>query len=89
MKTDGFQQVHGLGKILFRFSGETNDHVGADGDVRTNGTQLVNFFQVEFSGVLAMHAPEDLVGTRLRRQVKMGADCIEIPECSVNFSLKL
>ena len=55
VKPDCFQQVHGLLKIMIRFTGKPGNDIGANGDFRTKRAQSLNFFQIEFSGILTVH----------------------------------
>ncbi len=61
VKTNSFQQVHGLLKILFAFTGKADNHIRADSDFRTKGAKDINFFQVEFTRVFSLHSFQDSI----------------------------
>ena len=61
--------LEGALEVVVGFTGESNDDVGADGQVVDTVLCRGESFEVTLSGVPAMHRLEDRVAPRLQRQV--------------------
>ena len=66
--------AQGLREVFLRLTGEPNDHVGRDGDIRDRGTDARQRFQVARTAVASAHPLEHAVAPRLQREVDVLAD---------------
>jgi len=94
-EADLLRDRDGLHEVLFRFPGEPADDVSGQGrgKARVIGKFLIDLFdhlEIVIHRVLAIHLPEDRVGSRLQWEVQVGDDdrlvgnhCIEERLCHV------
>ena len=69
---DVFDQFQGLLELALGLAREADDKVGAEAQIRTDGTQFADDGFVFQGGVAAFHRAQYAVGTTLNRQVQMG-----------------
>ena len=85
VKSNGFQQIHGLSKIFLCFSGEADNDIGTDGDIRAIGSQFRDFFQIYLSGVFPVHFFQHSIRAGLHRQMELRAEIGKIAKALHQF----
>ena len=70
VEADIFNQLHGLFEVVGVFTGETDDEVGADGDVGTRQPQLADLGLVFQCRMRPLHQGQNAIGAALYRQMQ-------------------
>src|SRR5690242_13398227 len=65
-----------VGEVLFGFSRETGDEIGAERDFGTRGLEALTQIDRLCARVAALHALEDEIVAVLQRKMQMGRDAI-------------